>query len=297
MAALHQTAEFDRNRSDHLVQEVAASAAIGPVPTLQDLTGKVRARITHFIISSTLGGGVAPTAVIALYADLDGDEQATRYVDQRFTLKVVPPGWREVEDRVVDLADASRARGQDLATAWQRANAVAIRSEEPLDQLARLAGVSSNLLRPGRSIFDDPEDLDEEELGSEEEGARYPRLDHREPDLEDLEISAQARIRRFAIEERLEHGLPAVELLDLYRGFELSGDDRARQYLDRVYVDESLPLDWQDLQAEARRTMDLADYRGKDAGRLYADVLRGSTGMDPVVALRVVAERLELGIK
>ena len=69
----------------------------------------------------------------------------------------------------------------------------------------------------------------------------YERLPERLPDLFDLAVEAQQRIRRFAIEERLEHGLPPVELIDLYRGFEMSGDYRAQQYLDRVYVeDESI---------------------------------------------------------
>jgi hypothetical protein len=108
----------------------------------------------------------------------------------------------------------------------------------------------------------------------------------------DLTVDAQQRIRRFAIEERLEHGLPAVELLDLYRAFALDGDDRAQQYLDLVYVDREPPSDWLDLQAEAGRVMDVAEARGRDAGRLFADLLRASPGIEPVVALRILLERL-----
>jgi len=81
-------------------------------------------------------------------------------------------------------------------------------------------------------------------------------------------------------------------LLDLYRGFELGGDARAQQYLDRVYVDHDPPPDWLELQAEAGRTMDLAEARRRDAGRLYADLLRTSSGLEPVTALRLLQERL-----
>src|SRR6185312_2299055 len=99
-----------------------------------------------------------------------------------------------------------------------------------------------------RSIFDDPEDLDELEDSPE---AFRDRLPDRLPDLFDLEDDAQTRIRRFAIEERLEHGLPPVELIDLYRGFEVIGDERSQQYLDRIYVSREPPPDWLDIQSEA----------------------------------------------
>ena len=69
-------------------------------------------------------------------------------------------------------------------------------------------------------------------------------LGDRAPELLDLAVEAQTRIRRFAIEERLEHGLPPVELIDLYRGLELNGDARAQQYLDLVYVEREPPPDW-----------------------------------------------------
>ncbi len=112
------------------------------------------------------------------------------------------------------------------------------------------------------------------------------------PDLVDLTDDAQRRVRRFAIEERLEHGLPPVELLELYRHFEVAGDARARQYLDRLYVEHEPPDDWLDVQHEANRVLGLAESRGRDAGRLYAELLRGSPGLDPLLALRLVAERL-----
>jgi hypothetical protein len=272
--------------------EPEAPVPIGPAPALHDLSAESRARLVHFIVTSTLGGGVAPTAVMGLYADLAGDEQAVRYADQRFILREVPAGWREVENRVVDLAEAARQRGLDLAAAWQRAVSVAISAEDPLEQLARLVGARGGTSQPRRSIFDDPEDFDALEYEAEE--SRRGALADRPPDLLDLEVEAQDKIRRFAVEERLERGLAPIELLELYRAFEVLGDDRARQYLDRVFVERQPPPDWLELQAEAQRILDLADSRGRDAGRVYADILRASPGIDPLAALRAAAERLRL---
>jgi hypothetical protein len=276
------------------LDEPALDEAPGPIepqPALEDLTPEASGRIVRYIVTSTLERGVAPTAVVALYADLAGDALAVRYADRRFMLREVPPDWRDVENRVVDLEETARDRGLDLAAAWRRATGVAMHGQDALEQLARLAGVSNPSAQRQRSIFDDPEDLDS--LDDEDSFDSYhDRLTDRLPDLFDLASDAQQRIRRFAIEERLERGLPAVELLDLYRGFELVSDLRAQQYLDRVYVDREVPSDWLDLQSEAGRVVDLAEARGRDAGRLFADLLRTSPGLEPLVALRLLIERL-----
>jgi hypothetical protein len=235
--------------------------------------------------------GVAPTAVVALYADLAGDELAVRYADRRFMLREVPADWREVENRVADLELSARERGLDLAAAWRRATGVAMHGQDALEQLTRLAGVRSPAAQRQRSIFDDPEDLDELE-DEETLDLFHDRLAEREPDLIDLDAEAQQRIRRFAIEERLERGLPPVELLDLYRRLDRAGDLRAQQYLDRVYVEQAPPADWIDLQSEAGRVVDMAEARGRDAGRLFADLLRTSPNLDSMAALQILLERL-----
>jgi hypothetical protein len=38
--------------------------------------------------------------------------------------------------------------------------------------------------------------------------------------------------------------------------------------------------------------VDAAEVRGRDAGHMYADLLRSSPGMEPLTALRLVLERL-----
>jgi hypothetical protein len=269
---------------------------VAPLPTLDDLSVQSSGRIIRYIVTSMLEHGVAPTAVVGLYADLAGDDLAVRYADRRFMLREVPDDWREIENRVADLEQSAAERGFDLAAAWRRATGVAVAGEGALEQLARLAGVpSSKANQRQRSIFDDPDDLESYDDGFDET-AQHDRLVDREPDLFDLSPDAQNRIRRFAIEERLEHGLPPIELLDLYRGFEIAGDERARQYLDRVYVEREPPADWLDVQANAGRLVDLAEARGRDAGRLFADLLRASTGLEPMTALQMLVERLTLGI-
>ena len=286
--------DTDPNPTDSPAYADDPPLPIGPQPSLEDLTPDASGRIVRHIVTSTLEHGVAPTAVIALYADLSGDDLAVRYADRRFMLREVPEDWRDIENHVVDLEDSARERGLDLAAAWRRASGVAMHGQDALEQLARLAGVSTSNAQRQRSIFDDPDDLDALEDGDDLVDLAHDRLTDREPDLFDLAIDAQTRIRRFAIEERLEHGLPAVELLDLYRGFDIAGDLRAQQYLDRVYVEHEPPSDWLDLQSEAGRVMDMAEARGRDAGRLYADLLRASPGLEPMTALRMLLERLML---
>jgi hypothetical protein len=264
---------------------------IEPQPSLADLSPEAGGRIVRYIVTSTLEHGVAPNAVVALYADLAGDELAVRYADRRFILREIPLDWRDVENRVVDLESSARDRGVDLATAWRRATSVAMHGQDVLEQLARLAGVPNSSPQRQRSIFDDPEDLDALEDEDSLDGLSS-RLVDRAPDLLDLAADAQQRIRRFAIEERLERGLPPVELLDLYRVFEIAGDERAQQYLDRVYVEREPPGDWLDLQSEAGRLVDMAEARGRDAGRLFADLLRTSPALEPLIAVRLLAERL-----
>ena len=264
---------------------------IEPQPSLADLSPEAGGRIVRYIVTSTLEHGVAPNAVVALYADLAGDELAVRYADRRFILREIPLDWRDVENRVVDLESSARARGVDLSTAWRRATSVAMHGQDVLEQLARLAGVPNSSPQRQRSIFDDPEDLDALE-DEDSPDVLSSRLVDRAPDLLDLAADAQQRIRRFAIEERLERGLPPVELLDLYRVFEIAGDERAQQYLDRVYVEREPPGDWLDLQSEAGRLVELAEARGRDAGRLFADLLRTSPALEPLIAVRLLADRL-----
>jgi hypothetical protein len=40
--------------------------------------------------------------------------------------------------------------------------------------------------------------------------------------------------------------------------------------------------------------MDMAEARGRDAGRLFADLLRTSPGIEPLTALHLLVERLQL---
>jgi hypothetical protein len=266
---------------------------IEPPPNLVDLSPEASGRIVRYIVTSTLEHGVAPNAVVALYADLAGEDAAVRYADRRFMLREMPDDWRDVENRVVDLEATAHDRGLDLAAAWRRATGVAMPGQDALEQLARLAGVThgSSSQRTARSIFDDPDNLDELEA-EDDVNQILERMSERQPDLLDLAVDAQTRIRRFAIEERLEHGLPPVELIDLYRGFEIGGDQRAQQYLDRVYVDREPPLDWIEIQSEAGRLVDMAEARGRDAGRLFADLLRTSPALEPMTAMHLLMERL-----
>src|SRR5205814_10028026 len=101
-------------------------------PDLQDLSPEASGRIVRYIVTSTLEHGVAPNAVVALYADLAGEEAAVRYADRRFMLREIPDDWRDVENRVADLETSARDRGLELAAAWRRATGVAMPGQDAL---------------------------------------------------------------------------------------------------------------------------------------------------------------------
>src|ERR1700737_3896204 len=141
-------------------QQDEALERIVPQPSLADLSPESGGRIVRYIVTSSLEHGVAPTAVVALYADLAGDELAVRYADRRFMLREVPPVLGEGENPAPDLGLTARERGLDLAAAGRRATGVAMHGQDALEQLTRLAGVRSPAAQRQRSIFDDPDDLD-----------------------------------------------------------------------------------------------------------------------------------------
>src|SRR5918994_452174 len=175
--------ESDPTSLDAHDHDESGEVGVGPMPTLDDLSPEASGLIVRYIVTSTLERGVAPTAVVALYADLAGDEQAVRYADRRFMLREVPPEWHAIENRVLDLEASAHDRGLDLAAAWRRATSVALDTLDPFEQLARLAGMpAGNASRRERSIFDDPDDLDALEA-EDIDLAHQTALVDRQPDL------------------------------------------------------------------------------------------------------------------
>src|SRR5690349_4659442 len=169
-------------------EDVEGPWPVEPPPNLLDLSAEASGRIVRYIVTSALEHGVAPNAVVALYADLAGEEAAVRYADRRFMLREMPDDWRDVENRVVDLETGARDRGVDLAAAWRRTTSVAMPGQDALEQLARLAGMphrASSGQRSARSIFDDPENLDELEA-EDDVDAVYERMNDRQPEILDL---------------------------------------------------------------------------------------------------------------
>src|SRR5919201_6071617 len=97
---MNATRDIDPLSFDELADREAPQA-VGPQPTLDDLSPDASGRIVRYIVTSTLERGVAPNAVVALYADLAGDEQAVRYADRRFMLREGPPDWGGVGKSVL----------------------------------------------------------------------------------------------------------------------------------------------------------------------------------------------------
>ncbi len=290
--------EQDTALEGELAEAEEPAGAEGPVaePELRlgDLSPRSRNRVRRFIIYSVLSGGATGEAVAGLYADLADDPRATRYLDSRFLLRRVPPEWRQFEDEVLDLTEAAHQRGLDLAATWRRVQEIAKDQpdEDPMDALARLAGAEINR-RPVRSIFDDPEDLDSYDDEEDNESRAYaPFAPGHVPSLYDLAPPSQERIRLYIIEERLEHGLPPAELMELYRYLDTEGDERARQYLDRVFVEGDVPLEWQGIQLQADEVAELAARRGKEAGRLFAEARRRSSALSALELLQLLRDEL-----
>src|ERR1051326_8783027 len=93
-------APFGRPMSQ--IDSDAAPIPVDPQPGLADLSPEASGLIVRYIVTSTLERGVAPNAVVGLYADLAGEEAAVRYADRRFMLREVPADWLDVENRVMD---------------------------------------------------------------------------------------------------------------------------------------------------------------------------------------------------
>ena len=103
------------------------------------------------------------------------------------------------------------------------------------------------------------------------------------------------KVELYLVEERLENGLAPSELMELYRRLELEADVRARRYLDRVYVDGESLSEWRVIQARADEVRNLAERRGRDAGRLFAQALRSAGAMPTLDVLDLVRDQLVRG--
>ena len=165
-----------------------------------------------------------PRDVQVLYQEVGEDVEANAWLDLRFVDRVIPPGWRELENEIEELAYEAAAAG----ISFNRVGDELLQTDDPLGRLRCL-------IRVGRR---------REPAGTE------PLPPDRLANLEDLIETSRRRIELFAVEEGFHFGLPPFETLQLYQDVE--ADPRAVQYLNRRFTEGAEPADLAALRSEAQ---------------------------------------------
>lgn len=165
-----------------------------------------------------------PIDVQTLYQEVGDDRAAIDWLDLRFSDRVIPPGWREIESEIEELAYEAAAAGIRL----DRVGTDLLQTDDPLGRLRCLI----RLGKRRELVGTDP--LPEGQL---------PTLDH-------LVEASRRRIELFAVEEGFYFGLPPIETIQLYEDIET--DARAVQYLNRRFTEGDEPADWAGLRRQAR---------------------------------------------
>jgi hypothetical protein len=239
-----------------------------PQSAMDDLAPATAQLIRRFLAQSCLKGGASPSDVAALYTapEIVTDPEATAYLDRRYVDGELPRGWRELQD---DLSEA--ALGAPSGT-----------TPEALLEL-----VERRAPRPARSIFDDPDDLDDD-------GQRCDaRLIGRDPLLEDLNEESRRAIEGHIVSEALGHGLAAIHTMHLRDRLEASSDERALQYLDLPWEHGARPTDWDELRDSALRLRARFEARGQDPTDAFQRAAAQHPGLDAAAILTLLAEEAD----
>jgi hypothetical protein len=226
------------------------AAVAGPEIQLADLSGPASRRVRRFLAESTVKGGASPADVADLYTspEVVADDRATAYLDRRYVDGNMPSDWRELQDR---LADAQRG-----APAGSSAAAL-------LDRIDREAPASTP-----RSIFDDPEDLDEDY------DDRMAPLADRHPRLPDLSDDGRQAIGRHIVAEVFSYGMAPIHTMQLRDRLAASGDERSLQYFDLPLELGERPEDWETLRDRALRVRERLEAQGRDPSQAFSEASR-----------------------
>ena len=241
-------------------------------PRLADFSSAAADRIRRFVADSVVKGGASPADVADLYtaAEIVGDGPATAYLDGRYVHGELPSDWRDLQD--------------DL-TALHREAPRGISAEDLLTRLDR----GNHVVQMHRSIFDDPDDLDDDGADTV---SRMLDADRR---LADVTADGPRCIERHIVAEVLGYGIAPIKTMELRDNLGASGDDRALQYLDLPFESGERPADWDELRDRALRLRARMERRGWDSGELFSQVEAGHPGLDARELLAVLEERVEHG--
>jgi hypothetical protein len=224
---------------------------------MSDLSDPAVERIRRFLAASTVKGGASPADVADLYMapEIVADHGATKYLDRRFVQGEMPADWRHLQD---DLTAAHFEAPVGTTGEGLLAQADARQTTED---------------RP-RSIFDDPDDLEEDRADTS------ARLVGREPALADLGEEGRRAIERHVVAEVLNYGLPPVAEMQLRDMLDATGDERSIQYLDLPFEHGERPEDWDELRDRAIRLRAALEARGQDAADLLAKIESSRPDLD-----------------
>ena len=239
------------------------------IARLGDLSAAAAARIRRFMADAIIKGGSTPSEVADLYMaqEVVADVLATEYLDRRFVHGEMPSDWRSLQDA---LAEAHFGSPPSITA-------------EKLLALVERSGQSE---RKPRSIFDDPEDLDEYEDGDD---GRAARLEERDPSLSDLTDDGRQSIERMVISDVLCYGIAPYRVMELRERLRAAGDERSLQYLDLPFELGDRPPDWDRLRDEALMLRAHFERRGVDSSAAYSR----ADGLHPDASARDLMTLLE----
>lgn len=234
-------------------------------PGLDDLTFGAAELIRRFLAQSSLKGGASPSDVAALYTapEIVSDPEATAYLDRRYVAGELPRGWRELQDELSDAALGAPSNA----------------TPETLLEL-----VARRTPRPARSIFDDPDDLDDARRDC------TARLTDREPLLEQLDEESRRAIEHHIVSEVLGYGIAPIHTMQLRERLEASADARALQYLDLPWEHGERPADWDELRDSALRLRARIEARGQAPTEAFGRAAAQHPGLDIAAILGLLDE-------
>jgi hypothetical protein len=218
---------------------------------------------------STVRGGASPGDVAGLYTsqEIVDDDHATTYLDRRFVHGEMPADWRSFQD--------------DLSNAYLDGRPGV--SGEAL--LARVRDQAERHLS-GRSIFDDPDDLDEEV-----DEYDTSRMEDRDPNLSDLDPTSRRAIERYIVSDVLCYGVAPYRVMQLREEFRAAGDDRALQYLDLPFELGDRPVDWDGLRDRSLMLRARLESIGVDPSDAYAQADNAQPDLEADELLREIEDR------
>ncbi len=156
-------------------------------------------------------------------------------------------------------------------------------------ELLARAEQEEQLASAARSIFDDPELLDEDV------DERAARTVDRQPSLADLTDEGRQAIERHLVAEALCYGVAPAQTMRLREQLSAAGDERSLQYLDIPFELGQRPPDWDELRDRALRLRARLEALGRDSADLFARTEAAHPELDARELLTLLESSVDRG--